>query len=171
MILNQFKEQKEVDQVLAIDLRIRAILNNDILYGDLFEPLTVLRVYKDNIHPTGTSVWYARNDGGKLITLGNKVFFKGKQNVRGVYGKPYSTNDLIMHEICHNINYRVDVSPFARYYADRTLFGAVAASSTHPAETITDAFANYFMGTLWDIWLMRNIIIPYVKVKLDDLKR
>ena len=163
VMLYGFKIILEADRVGKLVYRVREKLNDNELFEKLFIPLTIQRVQRDNVNPTGTSMWYARNDGGHTVVLGNKVFFNGRQNVKAVYGAPYSTDDLIMHEICHNINYRVNIEPFYRYYADRSLFSFVSASSKHPAETITDAFANYFMGVLKDVWFMERVLIPYIK--------
>jgi hypothetical protein len=72
----------------------------------LYAPLTIARSPKDNVSVVKGQIWYAKNSNGYEITLSNKVFFKGTQTTKSNRDLPYTSMELIAHEIGHVINWR-----------------------------------------------------------------
>ena len=120
------------------------------------------------------SVWFAKNVQGYEVVFGNRVFFTGKSPTKRYPQLPFTTVELIAHEVSHVVNYRYqltnnngkDMSPDDFYMAaidhsPATLptgemvqlsgnagFGFVARSSDDPAEIVTDAIANAALGRM-----------------------
>lgn len=140
----------------------------------LYAPLIITRVNRDNVNTMSDSVWFAKNVQGYEVVFGNRVFFTGKSPTKRYPNLPFTTVELIAHEVSHVINYRykltnnagLDVSPDDYYMANinntpYTLpngtvvrlsgnqgFGFVARSSDDPAEIVTDAIANAELGRM-----------------------
>lgn len=72
----------------------------------MYAPLTIARSPKDNVSVVQGQVWYAKNSNGYEIVLSNKVFFKGTQTTKSNRDLPYTSMELIAHEIAHVINWR-----------------------------------------------------------------
>jgi hypothetical protein len=72
----------------------------------MYAPLTIARSPKDNVSVVQGQVWYAKNSNGYEIVLSNKVFFKGTQTTKANRDLPYTSMELIAHEIGHVINWR-----------------------------------------------------------------
>jgi hypothetical protein len=73
----------------------------------MYAPLNIVRSGKNNVSPRPEKeTWYAKNSNGYEIVLGNKVFFEGVQTTRSNRDVPYTSVELIAHEIGHVINWR-----------------------------------------------------------------
>ncbi len=72
----------------------------------MYAPLTIARSPRDNVSLVKGQVWYAKNSNGYEITLSNKVFFQGTQTTKTNRDLPYTSKELIAHEIGHVINWR-----------------------------------------------------------------
>lgn len=140
----------------------------------LYAPLVITRVNRDNVNTMSDSVWFAKNVQGYEVVFGNRVFFSGKSPTRRYPTLPFTTVELIAHEVSHVINYRYQLTDKNNrdwsvddYYmsaidsAAYTLptgetvrltgnsgFGFVARSSDDPAEIVTDAIANAALGRM-----------------------
>ena len=140
----------------------------------LYAPLIITRANRDNVNTMSDSVWFAKNVQGYEVIFGNRVFFPGKSPTRRYPQLPFTTVELIAHEVSHVINYRYqltdnsgrDLPPDDFYMATinnstYTLpsgnavrlvgnagFGFVARSSDDPAEIVTDAIANAALGRM-----------------------
>jgi hypothetical protein len=83
------------------------IRDDAMAFSILFAPLQILRSPKDNVSPQAPKVvWYAKNSNGYEIVLSNKVFFKGTAATKTNPRLPYTSKELIAHEISHAINWR-----------------------------------------------------------------
>ena len=140
----------------------------------LYAPLVITRVNRDNVNTMSDSVWFAKNVQGYEVVFGNRVFFTGKSPTRRYPQLPFTTVELIAHEVSHVINYRyqltnnagIDIAPDDYYMATinnaaytlpngnvvrlsgNSGFGFVARSSDDPAEIVTDAIANAELGRM-----------------------
>jgi hypothetical protein len=140
----------------------------------LYAPLIITRVNRDNVNTMSDSVWFAKNVQGYEVVFGNRVFFTGKSPTRRYPNLPFTTVELIAHEVSHVINYRYqltdasgrDWAPDDFYMATinnaaytlpngnvvrlagNSGFGFVARSSEDPAEIVTDAIANAALGRM-----------------------
>jgi len=140
----------------------------------LYAPLIITRVNRDNVNTMSDSVWFAKNVQGYEVVFGNRVFFPGKSPTRRYPQLPFTTVELIAHEVSHVINFRYqltdnsgrDFSPDDFYMntinnaaytlpdgravrlAGNSGFGFVARSSDDPAEIVTDAIANAALGRM-----------------------
>lgn len=143
-----------------------------VAFQALYGPMRINRSPVANVNPFGTSTWYARNVDGFEVTLGDQVFFDGEQRTFALEqaGIPmfYNTEQLIAHHIAHHLNDRYLVETldsdtlyepddyylanfqFANDAGIDTGYGFAARSSDKSCETVTDAFANFNMGTLSD---------------------
>ncbi|MEP6987735.1 MAG: hypothetical protein ABI970_19185, partial [Chloroflexota bacterium] len=134
----------------------------------LYAPLVITRMNRDNVNTSSDSVWFAKNVQGYEVVFGNRVFFPGRSPTRRYPQLPFSSVELIAHEVSHVINFRYqladsvgrDISPDDYYMAainnaaytlpngsvvrlaGNSGFGFVARSSDDPAEIVTDAIAN-----------------------------
>lgn len=141
--------------VMQVALTIAAIVPSFRL---IFTPLVLTREHQNNVNLNGPAVWYAKNVGGYQVQFGNRVFFEGQQTVKRFPGTHFTTEALIAHEIGHTVNFRHDITRYAPAYQNNRLLGFVARSSDLPAEIITDALANFCLGTLKDTTLMQTIL-------------
>jgi hypothetical protein len=140
----------------------------------LYAPLIITRANRDNVNTMSDSVWFAKNVQGYEVVFGNRVFFPGKSPTKRYPQLPFSTVELIAHEVSHVINFRYrlttnagqDMSPDDFYMASinnaaytlpngtvvhlagNSGFGFVARSSDDPAEIVTDAIANAALGRM-----------------------
>jgi hypothetical protein len=85
---------------------IFGLCDDAMAFRILYAPLTIARSPKDNVSVVQGQVWYAKNSNGYEITLSNKVFFKGTQTTKTNRDLPYTSMELIAHEIGHVINWR-----------------------------------------------------------------
>jgi hypothetical protein len=140
----------------------------------LYAPLIITRANRDNVNTMSDSVWFAKNVQGYEVVFGNRVFFPGKSPTKRYPQLPFTTVELIAHEVSHVINFRYqltnnagqDMSPddfymatinnaaytfpngTAIHLAGNAGFGFVARSSDDPAEIVTDAIANAALGRM-----------------------
>ncbi len=140
----------------------------------LYAPLVITRVNRDNVNTMSDSVWFAKNVQGYEVVFGNRVFVNGKSPTRRYPQLPFTSVELIAHEVSHVINYRyqltdnnghnMSVDDFymatinnATYplpngnvvrLSGNAGFGFVARSSDDPAEIVTDAIANAALGRM-----------------------
>lgn len=104
-----------------------------LLYG----PLRIYRVTRRNVNPNPPNatghlpVWWAINRNGFEVDFGNFVF-------SGVSRK-FKLVDLVVHEICHNINWRYragTASPESVYQPRGTVQLTASESGTGSPETV-----------------------------------
>lgn len=137
----------------------------------LYAPLVVTRLNRDNVN-NSDAVWFAKNVQGYEVVFGNRVFFPGKQKTKLRPQQPFTTVEIIAHEVAHVINYRYrlldankveqEVDNFhnakilnvsyplpggetVRVSGDNG-FAFVSRSSDHPAEIVTDHIAAASLG-------------------------
>lgn len=151
----------EVDQVHFVTT---LIADNCSIFKELFAPMVIERKRVNNVSDTD-AFWYARNNAGYHIVLGNMVFFERYQKTKLHPRWPYTSDDLIAHEICHNINFRYPITQWAKQVRNEKL-RFVARSSDHPAEIITDAAANYFLSDYLDLPYMEEIM-RHLEAKIE----
>ncbi|MEZ4670498.1 MAG: hypothetical protein R3E39_21530 [Anaerolineae bacterium] len=139
----------------------------------LYAPLVVTRMNRDNVN-NSDAVWFAKNVYGYEVVFGNRVFFNGKQKTKLHPQQPFTTVELIAHEVSHVINYRYrlldpkNVEQEVDDYYNASLlntrfelpdgeivkvsgdsgFAFVSRSSDHPAEIVTDHIAATSLGRL-----------------------
>lgn len=137
----------------------------------LYAPLVVTRLNRDNVN-NSDAVWFAKNVHGYEVVFGNQVFFPGKRKTKLHPQQPFTTVEIIAHEVAHVINYRyrlVDANKVEQEVDDfhnakllnasYTLpngdtvhvsgdngFAFVSRSSDHPAEIVTDHIAAASLG-------------------------
>lgn len=145
----------------------------------IFAPLMIFRVGSNNVNTTGSAaVWFASNINGYQLRFGNKSFFEGTTKTRTNPRHPYTSVDLIVHELCHSINWRYPRNDHANmrlmeslqaHYqrialgkhtlADGTTvslktlndgYTFAARSSDGTYETVTDGFAALMLGHFSD---------------------
>jgi hypothetical protein len=145
----------------------------------IFAPLVIFRVGANNVNNTGSgAMWFASNINGYQLRFGNKALFDGSTKTRTNPRHPYTSVDLIVHELCHSINWRYPRNDHAslrlleslqstyqrqaigrytlsdgssvnfRTFNDGYTFAA--RSSDGPYETVTDAFAALMLGHFSD---------------------
>lgn len=145
----------------------------------IFAPLVIFRVGANNVNNTGSgAMWYASNINGYQLRFGNKALFDGSTKTRSNPRHPYTSVDLIVHELCHSINWRYPRNDHAslrlleslqsayqrvaigKYtFSDGTTINLrtfndgytfAARSSDGPYETVTDGFAALMLGHFSD---------------------
>ncbi len=150
------------------------ISDPSLAFRTLYAPLIITRVNRDNVNTMSDSVWFAKNVQGYEVVFGNRVFFPGKSPTRRYPQLPFTTVELIAHEVSHVINYRYQLTdnsgrdfPPDDFYMNtinnsvyslptgesvrlsgNSGFGFVARSSEDPAEIVTDAIANAALGRM-----------------------
>jgi hypothetical protein len=158
-----FTTSKLLEAMTSVD-------NAALAFRLLYAPLRVTRSGRDNVNPRGDAVWYAKNTNGYELVFGNKVFTPGPQRTKVNPTVPFTSMELVTHEIAHVINWRYPRKPgmgaplnqdLADMYGTRlakgtfTLpdgqrvvlrtfndgYGMAARSSDGPYETVTDGIA------------------------------
>ncbi len=150
------------------------ISDPSLAFRTLYAPLVITRVNRDNVNTMSDSVWFAKNVQGYEVVFGNRVFVPGKSPTRRYPQLPFTSVELIAHEVSHVINFRYkladnagrELSPddFYMNTIDNSVyslptgesvrvsgnsgFGFVARSSDDPAEIVTDAIANAALGRM-----------------------
>lgn len=140
-----FKNKIEIDMVSSVIAKFQKTLPR---FDEFFPNFFIYRLNQVNVNPHGTSMWYARNDGGLSCTFGHRAFFTGRQSVKRFPRTYFTSEQLIAHELAHTVNYKCKITDFATHYIDNRRLGFVARSSEYPSEVITDAVANYCLGML-----------------------
>ncbi len=143
----------------------------------MYAPLQITRSARNNVSPfPDKEVWYAKNSNGYEIILGNKVFFEGTQTTRSNRNLPYTSTELVAHEIGHVINWRYSLKTAKgqvvrpREFYEVNLMGKkytlpsgesvpltmndgyrlAARSSNGGHETVTDAITAFSLNRLTD---------------------
>ncbi|MFN8374472.1 MAG: hypothetical protein U0694_16540 [Anaerolineae bacterium] len=149
--------------------------DNAMAFRTMYAPLHITRSGKNNVSPwPEKETWYAKNGNGYEIVLGNKVFFEGTQTTRSNRTLPYTSVELIAHEIGHVINWRYSLkSPKGQVLRPREHYELnlmakkftlpsgetvaltmndgylmAARSSNGGHETVTDAITCFSLGRL-----------------------
>ena len=174
-IESAFTAVSSIAQGMASFLQAAFGLSDPTLaFRTLYAPLIITRANRDNVNTMSDSVWFAKNVQGYEVVFGNRVFFPGKSPTRRYPTLPFTTVELIAHEVSHVINFRyqltdnsgrdlppddfymaaIDHSPYKLPTGETVRlsgnsgFGFVARSSDDPAEIVTDAIANAALGRM-----------------------
>jgi hypothetical protein len=151
--------------------------SDSLAFRLLYAPLHITRSGKNNVSPwPEKETWFAKNGNGYEIVLGNKVFFEGITFTRSNPKMPYTSVELIAHEIGHVINWRYSLKTpkgqvlrprefYETFLIDKRVilptgetvaltmndgYRFAARSSNGPHETVTDAIVNFSMNRLTD---------------------
>ncbi|NWF69229.1 MAG: SH3 domain-containing protein [Chloroflexi bacterium] len=144
-------------------------------FRTMYAPLHITRSGKNNVSPwPEKETWFAKNSNGYEIVLGNRVFFEGTTVTRSNPHMPYSSVELIAHEIGHVINWRYSLKmPKGQVVRPREFYEShlmakkyvlptgesvslsmndgyllAARSSNGPHETVTDAITAFSLDRL-----------------------